>query len=552
MTNIIKIWGCPGGGKTTSLAKHIKEAVRSVGEDRVIVTSFSKAAAQELVGRDLPINKNHVGTLHSMCYRAAGSPELAEPHVEEFNREFPAYRLPVQKESAIDTPEGVMESGEQSDFLQHYNLLRARGVETCNALLEPDRRGAVDGVFSEQFKRFISDWEGWKQANNLFDFTDLLVIAQEDFDEHPDKPSVMFVDEMQDTNSLMMELIRKWSSRTDYTIVCGDPDQAIYGFMGAKATEMLDLPHKEERILTKSYRLPVEVSKWSQRWIKQVKNRKEKEFTATNLEGSVTNLYQTAPSATYRTPEKILPSILKDISEGLTVMVLASCSYMLTPLISLMRMEGMPYSNRYRPSNGSWNPLPQGSEKRVPSWTRLMAFLDPIIGTHGVHKWTLNDWNCWKKDISPKANGLVSGILKKGFSFHGLETMETSTFFEGENETPPFYGSVEDALSWFMEAVPPSKRTSYQYPVTCASKGNAAHLVTPMVTVGTIHSVKGGEADSVYLFPDLSATGARGYYNDLAQRDSVTRLMYVGATRARRKLSLVGPLNAQFAVRWTQ
>jgi DNA helicase-2/ATP-dependent DNA helicase PcrA len=547
----IRLFGPPGTGKTTSLTKHIKEAVKSVGEDKVIVTSFSKAAAQELVGRDLPIAKHHVGTLHSMCYHAVGSPEIAEARVEEFNREYPSYKLPAQKESAIDTPE-VLESGEQSNFLQQYNLLRAQGLGVCNKLLQRETRGQVQGVYSNQFSKFIDDWESWKSRNNLFDFTDLLVIANEDFAEHPDKPSVMFVDETQDMNPLMMELIRKWSTHTDYTILAGDDDQTIYSFMGASTEAFLSGGATEERVLSKSYRLPIAVKEWSERWIKQVRNRKEKEFTATSLEGSVIRMDQAAPSTTYRTPEKILPSILKDISEGMSVMVLASCSYMLTPLISALRGEGIPYSNRYRPSNGSWNPLPQGSEKRVPSWTRLMAFLDPIIGTHGVHKWTLNDWNIWKKDISPKAEGLLSGSLKKTFTLHGSTLMDTANFLEGENETPPFYGSVEDALSWLMEAIPPSKRKSYQFPATCALMGNAAQLGTPMVTVGTIHSVKGGEADSVYLFPDLSATGARGYYDNRDLRDSVTRLMYVGATRSRNKLTLVGPLNQQYAVRCTQ
>ena len=54
--------------------------------------------------------------------------------------------------------------------------------------------------------------------------------------------------------------------------------------------------------------------------------------------------------------------------------------------------------------------------------------------------------------------------------------------------------------------------------------------------VGTIHSVKGGEADVVYLFPDLSQAGAAQYERSGAPHDSVIRLFYVGATRARETL----------------
>jgi len=56
------------------------------------------------------------------------------------------------------------------------------------------------------------------------------------------------------------------------------------------------------------------------------------------------------------------------------------------------------------------------------------------------------------------------------------------------------------------------------------------------VIVGTIHSVKGGQADVVFLFPDLSPAGDAAYQRHGAQRDSVIRLFYVGMTRARHTL----------------
>jgi len=63
--------------------------------------------------------------------------------------------------------------------------------------------------------------------------------------------------------------------------------------------------------------------------------------------------------------------------------------------------------------------------------------------------------------------------------------------------------------------------------------GAAALIEDPAVIVGTIHSVKGGQADVVYLFPDLSRAGRAQYDIPGPSRDSVIRLFYVGATRAR-------------------
>jgi DNA helicase II / ATP-dependent DNA helicase PcrA len=76
-----------------------------------------------------------------------------------------------------------------------------------------------------------------------------------------------------------------------------------------------------------------------------------------------------------------------------------------------------------------------------------------------------------------------------------------------------------------------------QFPVAVAlARGSSALEESPRVIVGTIHSVKGGEADAVFLFPDLSPAGDAAYQRHGPQRDSVIRLFYVGMTRARHAL----------------
>jgi hypothetical protein len=60
----------------------------------------------------------------------------------------------------------------------------------------------------------------------------------------------------------------------------------------------------------------------------------------------------------------------------------------------------------------------------------------------------------------------------------------------------------------------------------------------PPVILGTIHSVKGGQSDSVFLCPDMSSAGWNSYNTD---KDSVTRQFYVGMTRAYKELVLCQP-----------
>jgi superfamily I DNA/RNA helicase len=66
------------------------------------------------------------------------------------------------------------------------------------------------------------------------------------------------------------------------------------------------------------------------------------------------------------------------------------------------------------------------------------------------------------------------------------------------------------------------------------------------VVIGTIHSVKGGQADVVYLVPDLSGRGASEWAQPGARQDGVRRQMYVGMTRARRELAVCNPATTKF------
>src|ERR1035441_7990086 len=63
ITGEYRIFGPPGTGKTTNLSRQIRRAVERFGKDAVLVTSFSRAAAAELAGQDLPVSPDRIGTL---------------------------------------------------------------------------------------------------------------------------------------------------------------------------------------------------------------------------------------------------------------------------------------------------------------------------------------------------------------------------------------------------------------------------------------------------------------------------------------------------------
>ena len=109
-----RIFGPPGTGKTTNLTRQIRRAVERFGADSVLVTSFSRAAAAELAGRDLPINPDRIGTLHSHCYHALGGPEIAECNVDDWNKDNPHLQItPKKKHGRLEGEESGEDEGSE-------------------------------------------------------------------------------------------------------------------------------------------------------------------------------------------------------------------------------------------------------------------------------------------------------------------------------------------------------------------------------------------------------------------------------------------------------
>jgi hypothetical protein len=98
-------------------------------------------------------------------------------------------------------------------------------------------------------------------------------------------------------------------------------------------------------------------------------------------------------------------------------------------------------------------------------------------------------------------------------------------------------GDYRALLDWWCRLVTADIRGRVQFPAdVAAAHGPRALMDPPQVVVGTIHSVKGGQADVVYLFPDLSQAGDSQYNRAGVPHDSVIRVFYVGVTRARETL----------------
>ncbi len=153
-------------------------------------------------------------------------------------------------------------------------------------------------------------------------------------------------------------------------------------------------------------------------------------------------------------------------------------------------------------------------------------------------------WTQWMSSL---------GVLKRGAKKRIAEMEEHAVasvadldkLFEPaalESLLDTFEGNYNGLLQWWQERVASAHRERLNFPLKIAiARGPQALQSEPQVVVGTIHSVKGGEADVVFLVPDLSNAGYAAYANAGPTRDSVIRLCYVGLTRARDTVYICSP-----------
>lgn len=527
----LRVFGPPGTGKTTYMAAQVARAADRYGGSNVLVASFTRAAAAEISSRGLPIPSNMVGTLHAHCYRAIGMPEIAEKHIKEWN-EFAADKGSDMTLSGggdlDDMAEGTF-NVEADEIASRYQVYRA--------MMRPRE------LWEPTVVHFATEWEDWKAENLYVDFTDMIEIALRDIDVAPNGPRIGFFDEAQDFTPLELALVRKWMSDMDFAVMAGDDDQNLYAFKGATPDAFLDppLPDRQKRVLAQSYRVPRAVHSVAERWIKTLSRRETKEYLPREESGSFIDMKQkmglVAP--TWDRPERMLAAAQEYLDQGQEVMFLTTCSFMLDPIKHLLRDEALPFHNPYRKKRGDWNPL--GSGRGISAAQRMVSFAE-IFNASGI--WTPAQILAFSEHLSkPKvfSKGGAEKLKLRDQNRPLPENMIYEVFSEAF-----WNGVMQGGIDFFETLITPAKQKVYTYPLAVLRRrGIDALIKEPKIKLGTIHSVKGGEADTVLLAPDLSRPGFERWMSTEG-RDETIRQMYVGLTRARHNLLLMSNASQYF------
>ena len=489
MTDIHKIFGPPGCGKTTYLLNVVdRELEAGVSSAKIGYFSFTRKAANE--ARDRAIQKfpqlnaktdfPYFRTLHSLAFQCLGVRSEDIMQAEHF-REFAA-QAGIELSLSHDTEVDLVKP--DNPILNEINIARIKGED----LKTHYNKCGLD-IEWHHFEFVERTYRHYKRSKNLLDFTDLLEMIVNEPERLP-MLEVLIVDEAQDLSRLQWMMVEALTLRSKRTFLAGDDDQAIFFFAGADVKSFLAF-EGSVTILNQSYRVPAKVHTLANNIVRRIRERQPKEWESREFEGSV---------KTYHRFEDV------PVESG-QWLIMASTNYMLNPIHEWLKSIGVLFERNGVPS------LSPQIAQAVVEWERLRR--GKALGYNSVQ--TVYRY----LDTSAVARGYKT--FKTG-DIDGLYTLD---------ELKEKHGLLTDAV-WY-EALTKIADDKKEYLISLLRRGVKLSQA-PKVRLSTIHGAKGGEADNVMLLMDLSPKFAKEYASNA---DNVHRLFYVGVTRAKQSLHLV-------------
>jgi hypothetical protein len=353
------------------------------------------------------------------------------------------------------------------------------------------------------------------EENDLWDFTRIL----EEVKLQGLRPDidVLFVDECQDLSRLQLDLCSQWGAQCDTVVFLGDADQALYRFAGACPEDFRDLHKDWSKVLEQSFRVSEAVHAYATALIRQIEDREDALYRPTIVEG------------------RCYPCLVPDLSLEGSHMVLGRCNYHLTRWFKHLTKLGEPWHNPYRDIK-QWNPTTTKTWTAVRAYDRVRQGLE-ITGEELLVMMEKLSADYMVRGIKTKRKKLIDEALGP-YGKADVFWLSQSGWFQ-----PAFLNFSDQAEDLFSLSGAAGGLIS--------EHGPALTRKIPRVAIGTIHSVKGGESDHVWVDKSTSPTIGRAIMDpqtrDIAWADEV-RCAYVGCTRARDTLGLLYPYGIENSV----
>ncbi len=506
MSDTLKIFGPPGTGKTHRLLMIMEDELRKgVPPERLAYLSFTVQARREALHRAMSqfnLTKDRLPyfrTLHAICYRELEPGQQAmiigNHDLMEFGERMGL--IFTKQHGSFDQEFTALTGNETGDRLLKFDHLRRHHRQSVREAWKSFHDS--DGLDILMAERFCTSYDLWKDEEGRYDFTDLLVQANEIL-----PVDVVIVDEAQDFSELQWATLHRLAANAKRVYLAGDDDQAIFTWAGASPAAFRSQPGKID-ILHQSFRIPESVHHLAIELVSKIKDRQPKTWLPRKEKGSVRFLLD--------------PAQITVPEEG-SVLILYRHHFQFNDIEEHLEREGLPFMKNDKPASGlhwgkaivTWEKLRKGGE--VP-WADLIPVTEAMSVGHDV----TGEFADWFDKQPLVGSTTLADLQRRGVLVSG-----------------PWFESLRNI---------PVRQVQYIRAVL-RKFGNDGVLKTPRIRCTTIHAAKGSEADHVIVIGDLAKKSHAQIERD---PDAERRVFYVGLTRARQSLTIVGndnPLLAPF------
>ena len=290
-----------GSGKTRVLTHRIAYLVNQLGvkPSNILAITFTNKAADEMKQRLFKMIDDlegvWVSTIHSMCVKILRSGITSIGFEKNFSIYSEDDKEKVLKRIISDMnlePEKFLKLAKNLISMAKNDDLSPKEFKDEN-ITHPNV-----GIITEIYLKYE---EELKKANAL-DFDDLLIKTLHLLSENDDvlayysqKFRYVHVDEFQDTNTVQYKIIKLLSSYYGNLFVVGDDDQSIYGWRGAKISNILgfesDFKGAKVYKLEQNYRSTKKILDVANLIISNNANRKSKSLWTENSDGEKIEYY---------------------------------------------------------------------------------------------------------------------------------------------------------------------------------------------------------------------------------------------------------------------
>lgn len=536
MPTIARLIGGAGTGKTTELLRIMQQTIDTgeVGPETIGFVSFTRAARAEAASRAAEKfgcqekELQHRGwfrTLHSVCYRCLEAKEVLTEDASGKKWLKESLGMEVDHESTDEEDGmGIVIGGPKTDAsiaLAIWQAARNRLIPLDKAWREYDAQNPSTPTL-ENCRVIIERYELHKRIDHKRDFVDLLgdfagwkfsLDGAEKADPQgwvPELP-VWFFDEQQDTSKLLDSVCHRLISTPGcrWVYVVGDPFQSIYGFAGSDSRCFREWPAAKERTMPKSYRCPPHIHSLGESILAECSDYFDRGIAPADHTGEVDKA-------------RSLHDVIGDIDPRDSWLLIARTNFQARRIQNLLNRGGVPWLPTK--GHGGWN-APKRKEALLAlyslqtgypiGWKEWRTALDVIPSKSGdavfLERGAKSKWS--SDGFKPEADLAKTGDLTDWGATETLKKEIASGGWQSFVEHGERYSSA--IRSWGIESVE-----------------------NPQIKVGTIHSVKGAQADNVAVLTTTSEPVSRSMENQEGFNEE-RRVAYVAVTRAKRRLVIV-------------